>query len=215
MIITTSKLKFTICNLCLSLNLIATASLVLSKPLNAQGQPNPNIPITPRDIDPPPKKPFEEPELPQPLPPPEDLLPRPTPSEPDFTVPNNIFQTIIVKKFVVSGSTIFDQEDFEKITAAYINRPVTMAELFQVRSEITKLYVNEGYITSGAFIPPQKFRDGVVEIKVLEGSLEDIQIRGNQKLKPSYVRSRLAIATKKPLNRKKLLKALQLLQLNP
>ncbi len=217
----TSKIKFVISSFCLGLNLIFAASLVLSKPLKAQVQPNPNsdidIPtdITPRDIEPSPQKPLEEPKAPEPLPAPEDLLPKPKPSEPQLTLPSNPSRTIKVKQFVITGSTVFKAKDFDKITAAYINRSLTMAELFQLRSEITKLYVEKGYITSGAFIPPQKFRDGVVEIKVVEGTLKDIQVRGNQKLKSSYVRSRIAIATKKPLNRQKLLQTLQLLQLNP
>ena len=215
MTITTLKLKTTITKFCLSLNLIAAGSLVLSKPVKAQVQPDPNIPVTPRDIEPLPQKPSEEPKTPQPLPPPEDLLPKPRPREPEPTFPKNIFQTITVKKFLISGSTVFDQKDFEKITKPYINRPLTMAELFQLRSEITKFYVDNGYVTSGAFIPLQKFIDGVVEIKVLEGTLEDIKVTGNQKLKSSYIRSRIALATKKPLNREKLLQALQVLQLSP
>ena len=55
----------------------------------------------------------------------------------------------------------------------------------------------------------------MLEVRVLEGKLEDIIINGNRRLKPSYVRSRLAIAGKKPLNDKRILRALQLLQLNP
>ncbi|NJM69602.1 MAG: ShlB/FhaC/HecB family hemolysin secretion/activation protein, partial [Scytonema sp. RU_4_4] len=53
------------------------------------------------------------------------------------------------------------------------------------------------------------------QIMVVEGKLETIQVRGTRRLNPNYVRSRLAIATGKPLNQKKLVEALQLLQLNP
>ena len=218
--ITTSKLRFIICKLCLSLNLVTIASLASSKPLNAQIAQSPNVNqqqqnITPRNIEPSPQKPLEEPQVPQPLPPPENLLPQPRLSEPEFTLPRNASETITVKQFVISGSTVFKQKNFDKVITPYLNRPLTITELFQVRSEITKLYVDRGYITSGAFIPPQKFKDGVVEIKVIEGKLEGIKVRGNQKLKPSYIRSRIARATKKPLNRDRLLKALQLLQINP
>ncbi len=218
--ITTQKFRFIICKLCLSLNLVVVASLASSKPVNSQVVQNPNvnrqdIDITPRNIEPSPNKPFEEPQAPQPLPPPEDLLPKPRLSEPEFTLPGDSSRQITVKQFVITGNTAFKQKDFDKIITPYLNRPLTIAELFKVRSEITKLYINKGYITSGAFIPPQKFKDGVVEIKVIEGKLEDIKVRGNQKLKRSYIRSRLARSTKKPLNREKLLKALQLLQINP
>jgi hemolysin activation/secretion protein len=54
-----------------------------------------------------------------------------------------------------------------------------------------------------------------VKIQVIEGGLEAINVSGTRRLNPNYVRSRLAIATSKPLNRDRLLEALQLLQLNP
>jgi hemolysin activation/secretion protein len=130
-------------------------------------------------------------------------------------------QTIRVTGFNVVGSTIFSAQDLNAaITKAIGDIPPTgrllsLNDLFQVRSAITDLYVSKGYITSGAFIPPQKLTEGVVEIRVLEGSLEDIRVTGTNKLKPGYVSSRLGLATKAPLSRDRLLEALQLLQLNP
>jgi hemolysin activation/secretion protein len=166
--------------------------------------------------EPPSTQPLPEPSLPYRLPPPEELLnpPSTTPSLP-VTPENEVPQTIIVEGFKVTGSTVFSQEDFAKLLQPYTNRAITLAELFQARAEVTNLYVNEGYITSGAYIPPQQLQDGVVEIRVLEGKLEDIKVTGNRRLNPNYVRSRIAIATGKPLNRNRLLEGLQLLQLNP
>ncbi|MGD1912727.1 MAG: ShlB/FhaC/HecB family hemolysin secretion/activation protein [Rivularia sp. (in: cyanobacteria)] len=157
--------------------------------------------------------------LPEPdlrLPPSNELLkPNATPTIPETTPPVELPQTINVKKIEIKGSTVFSEEDFEEITKNYTDRPVTFAELLQLRSDITKLYLKSEYITSGAFLPIQKFQDGIVEIKVIEGGLEDIKIRGNRRLNSGYIRSRIAPGAKKPLNREKLLGALQLLQLNP
>ncbi|MGJ5672693.1 MAG: ShlB/FhaC/HecB family hemolysin secretion/activation protein [Nostochopsis sp.] len=152
-----------------------------------------------------------------PLPSPEELLQPPgtTTPIPEPTPSGEVPQTIIVKKFKITGSTVFSPEDFDEITKTFTNRPITFAELFQVSSKITQFYVNKGYITSGAYIPPQKLQNGVVEIRVVEGELEDIKVTGAQKLNPKYLQSRLALVTKKPLNSDRLLEALQLLQLNP
>ncbi|MBW4671461.1 MAG: ShlB/FhaC/HecB family hemolysin secretion/activation protein [Cyanomargarita calcarea GSE-NOS-MK-12-04C] len=199
------------------LGLIAIANLTQVEILHAQvinttpTVPNPNI----RENQPPSTQPLPEPSPPSRLPPPEELLPNITPSSPEEAPPGEIPQTIVVKKFNVTGSTVFSPEDFAKITEPYIKKPITLAELFQIRGLITKLYVDKGYITSGAFIPPQKLQAGVVEIRVIEGGLEDIKITGTRRLNPGYVRSRIAIATGKPLNRDRLLEALQILQLNP
>ncbi|MBD2252311.1 ShlB/FhaC/HecB family hemolysin secretion/activation protein [Nostoc parmelioides] len=193
-------------------------------PVNAQAvdrtqlpNSNPTQPLPqPQDIQPPAPVPLPPPQQPQQLPPPGELL---QPSSPDINpqqqVPENAPQTITVERFEVVGSTVFSQEELAKVTTEFTKRPITLAELFQARSKITELYVNKGYITSGAYIPPQTIKSGVIKIQVVEGRLEDIQITGNRRLKPNYVRSRLAIATEPPLNRESLLEALQLLQLNP
>ena len=94
---------------------------------------------------------------------------------------------------------------------------LTFAQLLEARSAITQLYIDKGYITSGALIPEQQLPPGggAVRIQISEGTLEDIKVIGTQRLNRSYIRSRLARARKKPLNRTRLLEALQLLQLNP
>ena len=55
----------------------------------------------------------------------------------------------------------------------------------------------------------------MVLIKILEGSISEIQVTVKGKLNPNYVRSRLAIASGKPLNINRLLDALRVLQINP
>ena len=164
---------------------------------------------------PPSERPLREPSIPT-LPPPEDLLePSGTPITPEINPSGELPQQITIDNFVIKGSTVFSQEDFEKITKPYTNRPITFAELLQLRSQLTQLYLDKGYITSGAFIPTQKYQDGTVEIEIIEGELEDIKVSGNRRLTSGYIRSRIGRSARKPLNREKLLESLQLLQLNP
>ncbi|NJP10711.1 MAG: ShlB/FhaC/HecB family hemolysin secretion/activation protein [Leptolyngbyaceae cyanobacterium RU_5_1] len=181
----------------------------------------PTQPLDPRQGEPPSRQPLPEQKI-EPLPDPDRLLP-PTPTSPDQT-PIDAPQKIRVKGFQVTGSTVFSQQELvgaivqslfkgEPIPPA--GREISLADLFQVRSAITELYTSRGYITSGAYIPAQRLEEGVIEVRVLEGSLEDIRVTGTQKLEPGYVSSRIGIATRAPLNRDRLLEALQLLQLNP
>jgi len=149
------------------------------------------------------------------LPPPEELLQPPT--APPSTGPTAPFRrgTITVSRFEVTGSTVFKAEEFAEVTAPFINRPLSFAELLQVRDGISKYYVDRGYITSGAFLPPQTMDSGVVEIAVIEGKVEEIDVRVKGRLNPGYVRSRVALGAKTPLQVDRLVQALQLLQLNP
>lgn len=196
----------------LPLGLSALIVSIISHPIQAQVVDPTQLP--PQDIKPVVPLPPLPNTPPQPLPPPADLL-QPSPATPESQFPENVPQTITVERFEVVGSTVFSPEELAEATAEFTQRPISLTEVFQARSKITELYVNNGYITSGAYIPPQTIRSGVITIQVVEGKLEDIQVTGTQRLNSNYVRSRLAIATSAPLNRQRLLAALQLLQLDP
>ncbi|MEA5504187.1 ShlB/FhaC/HecB family hemolysin secretion/activation protein [Halotia wernerae UHCC 0503] len=140
----------------------------------------------------------------------EQLLPETqTPGKDDH---NATFQ---VDRIEVVGSTIFTSEQFTAITSPFVGRKVTFAELLQVKDAITKLYTDKGYVTTGALIAPQSIEAGVVKIQVVEGSLQDIQITGNNRLQDQYIRSRIRLGAKKPLNVPRLLENLQMLRLDP
>jgi hemolysin activation/secretion protein len=173
----------------------------------------------PRDFQRIPEDPEPEAEPLPPLPPLDELL---RPPSPDFVPPSDDSglapeaETVTVERFDVVGSTVFSAERLAEVTEQFTNRPLTFAEILEVRSAITQLYADEGYITSGAYVPPQTFKDGgVVEIRVIEGRLEDIEIIGTRRLRPGYVSSRIAVGTPAPLNVNQLLERLQLLQLDP
>lgn len=173
----------------------------------------------PQDVIPPtqPQLPENIPQQPTtPLPPPEELLNSPTP-QPSNNEPNpeDAPSRIFVKSFVIEGSTVFKPEKFQEILKDYTNRELSFTELLQARSQVTKLYVDNGYVTTGAIIPPQSLTDGVVTIRVVEGGLEAINVSGLRRLNSGYVRSRLARSTRKPVNLPKVLEALRVLQLNP
>jgi len=189
--------------------------------INAAQPPNPTQPTLPPPglLRPPPTLP--QPQTPPVLPPPQDLLQppptAPTPTNPE-AIPAGLPGTITVNRFEVVGSTVFSRKTLAEATAKFTKKPITFADLFQVSAAITKLYTDKGYITSGAFIPGNqtfKTQGSVVKIQVVEGRLEAIRVTGTRRLNPNYVRSRLDVATSKPLNAKRLLEALQLLQLNP
>lgn len=153
---------------------------------------------------------------PVPLPPPSDLIEPPSigpgSTEPGVEIPDQIQ----VERFEVIGSTVYDEAELQAITAPYTGRPITFTELLEVRSAITQRYIDDGYITSGAFIPAgQVIDDGVVTIQVIEGELAEINVEGLSHLRPSYVRSRIRVAAGSPLNVNDLLEGLQLLQLDP
>ena len=113
----------------------------------------------------------------------------------------------------VVGSTVL-QSEIEQQVACYEGQLITLSDLFNLRSQITQLYIDNGYITSGAFIPNGQVLEGTVRVQVIEGSIEETQINGLSRLREGYVKSRLRDASA-PLNQQELRESLQLLQLDP
>jgi hemolysin activation/secretion protein len=124
--------------------------------------------------------------------------------------------TITVTKFNFEGNTAFNSTKLENLLQDFIKIPLSFPELLRARTVITEYYVCKGYITTGAYIPRDQGEvKGEVTIKIVEGSVEEIQVKGTRRLNPEYVRSRLRLGTSKPLNKDKLLDAIRLLQINP
>lgn len=157
--------------------------------------------------------------FPQPLPTPAPLPPEtqppitPTPTPQPAPAPDT--SSLQVNKIQVIGSTIFTATELDPITKPLTGRTVTLEELRKVADAITQLYLNRGYITSRAILTDQTVKDGVVQIQVIEGSIERIDIEGTQRVNPNYVRSRVQLGAGKPLSAAALEDQLRLLRLNP
>ena len=153
----------------------------------------------------PPAAPLPPPPLPQPV------LP-PVPAEPPPGAPTFPQGRVFVREIRVTGSTVFSQEDLARVTAAYVNREVTTEDLESLRLALTRLYIDAGYINSGAVIPDQTVRDGVITMQIIEGELSAVDITGNRWFRPNYLRQRLTLDLATPLNIASLQQRLQFLQ---
>ncbi|NEZ57041.1 ShlB/FhaC/HecB family hemolysin secretion/activation protein [Adonisia turfae] len=166
-------------------------------------------------------------------PPPADSLPEPLPeAEPEIEDPDPVLPTtpvpppesaepppetgptVTVQRFEVLDSTVFDESDFDTVLSSFVGRALGIDELRQAADSITQLYLNEGYITSRAVLPNQPITDGVVKLQIIEGSLEEIRIEEADRL-ANYVRSRINLGAKTPLNQFDLEDQLRLLRADP
>lgn len=114
----------------------------------------------------------------------EDDRPDPTKQDP---APIDTSATVVIKSFDINPSEIISKTDIDNIVNPYIGKTVTIAELKEIVNSINKVYVKEGYITARAFLPPQTVKDGVVQIKLVEGHIGDITVEGNKWTKRAYI----------------------------
>ncbi|KAM3108465.1 ShlB/FhaC/HecB family hemolysin secretion/activation protein [Phormidesmis sp. 146-33] len=186
----------------------------------AQSTPPPGVtipPTAPNTVDQTIPKPSELPRsspLETPTSPAKLQLPTPPVQIPPQQTPQSS-DRFFIKKIEVQGNTVL-QTEIAALTQPYQNREITFEDLLELRSTIVQLYAKNGYVNSGAFLPNnQDLSAGIVQIQVVEGELEQIEIGGLRRLREGYVRSRLERATKTPLSQRRLEEALQLLQLDP
>ena len=122
---------------------------------------------------------------------------------------------LFVRGYRFTGNSAFTDEELAEIAAPFANREISSADLEAVRVALTRRYVDAGYLNSGAVIPDQQPTDGVIEIAIVEGRLESIEIEGNRYFRSGYLRRRIALAGEPPLNVRSLEERLQLLQQDP
>jgi hemolysin activation/secretion protein len=159
---------------------------------------------------------------PKPLPSAPELNDRlPNQSPPDSN--NGVLPTVI-QDFDIQGNSKFSNEILKAAIVQRIgefkNQSLTFAQLMQAAEAVTQYYLDRKYITTGAFIPADDqpgLNQGIVRIRVVEGSLEEIRIKfppqKRQRISDEYVRSRIRSTVKKPLNLEELREGIQLLTL--
>ncbi len=119
-----------------------------------------------------------------------------------------------IKSYLFEGNTVVSSEELQRISEPYAGRSVRASELEELRHKLTRLYIGRGYINSGAVIPEGALKDGVLRILIVEGQLQEVRLKGMERLREEYVRGRLARGGA-PLNVNVLQENFQLLLADP
>ena len=124
-------------------------------------------------------------------------------------------QTVLVRRFRFEGNTVFTDEELSRKVGGYVGRELSMEDLEEVRRALTMHYIEDGYINSGAVLPDQTVEDGTVMLRIAEGRLADIIIRGHQRLRTDYLHPRIERSAGPPLNIIALKNRLEMIRQNP
>lgn len=147
-----------------------------------------------------------------PAPPPGMVLP-PVPQAPDSDVQRQLGQIrVFVHDIHVTGNTVFTEAEIDQVTKPFKGRTLTTDDLERLRLALTLLYVNRGYITSGAIIPDQDVTLGVIAYHIVEGTVARIDVEGTDWFRDGYLRDRVELGIKTPFAITPLQERLQLLQ---
>jgi hemolysin activation/secretion protein len=103
-----------------------------------------------------------------------------------------------VTSFRVTGATVFPEQRLVALLGEP-QRPMRLAEVQALADRITELYRQHGYVVARALIPAQDVRDGVVEVRVVEGRYERIDISNASKVSERRIRGLLGAVSEDAL----------------
>ncbi|NGZ06329.1 MAG: ShlB/FhaC/HecB family hemolysin secretion/activation protein [Magnetococcales bacterium] len=121
-------------------------------------------------------------------------------------------EEMIIRNIKVLNGSVFPDSMIQEITTPYTNRAVSVDELFELRDQLTRLYIKHGYVTSGLVMKDQDITDGQLVLEVVEGQLTKINISGNKALNTDFLNDYISYQLKSPLNIHELESRLQLLR---
>jgi hemolysin activation/secretion protein len=185
------------CTICagLSLALVPLVSLAAgsSDHLNEQGAPLPELNA----------KPVEKPD---------DTFKLPIVAPATSVAPSATM--IKIERINFKGNTVIPTKDLDALAQPYVGKVISISELETLRQQLSKYYIEQGYVNSGVLLSPESSK-GVIVFQVLEGKITGIRLHGMERLNDNYVIWKLAKAGDGPLYINVLRERYQLLLTDP
>lgn len=105
-----------------------------------------------------------------------------------------------VKEVRISGATLLNSRVLRKIAAPYENQCLSLAGINNLLRDITNAYIEKGYVTSRAFIDTNQNADGILQIMVVEGTVQEIIINDGERNRIYQGKAAFPGLAGKPLN---------------
>lgn len=84
-----------------------------------------------------------------------------------------------LKQVVLKGNTKYSAKELEPLYSMFLNKTIPVANIFSIAEAITNYYRDHGYILVRVIVPPQKVKDGILHLQVIEGYVDQVRVSGN------------------------------------
>ncbi len=123
-------------------------------------------------------------------------------------------KSVQIREVQFEGNKVISDDELAKVTAEFLNRPLSAGDLELLRRKVSQYYYDKGYINSGAVFSSQSVADGVFKLNIIEGKLTQVRQSGQGRLQEFYIRDRLIAGGGDPLNINGLKNSYELLKYN-
>ena len=87
--------------------------------------------------------------------------------------------TVSARSFKFAGNTLIESDKLSNALAAYVNRPLTLAQLKEAADVVTAIYRDAGW-TVRAYLPKQEINGGVVTLQIVEAVFGGAFMQGQE-----------------------------------
>ena len=108
-----------------------------------------------------------------------ELTPPQKEDKPEIQPEQDTDRCIQVNSIRLLGAEILDPSDLQVITSDYENSCLNIGQLEELLQKLNDLFRDAGFVTSRAYLPEQDMRDGILEIRVLQGRVEALTLGEN------------------------------------
>lgn len=96
-----------------------------------------------------------------------------------------------VAQFKFSGNSAIPADILNAAVAPWTGRELNFDELTQAVEAVEARYKAAGYFLAQAYLPPQKIKDGAIEIAVSEGRMGEVRLEGESRVSAAVLRGYL------------------------
>lgn len=89
-----------------------------------------------------------------------------------------------IKEVLIEGATLLADRVRQELVAPYLGKCLTVSDIEHLLGDITKHYIDQGFIAVRAYVQTQDLSNGVLRILVVEGAVEKLQLQdgGNRNI---------------------------------
>ena len=96
-------------------------------------------------------------------------------------------ESFTLNSITFKGYTAFTEEELMNLICDKIGTTVNVGDLVGITNMVTEFYQKHGYISSVAYLAPQRVQDGNIVINIMEGRYGNVTVSGNKWNRTSYL----------------------------
>lgn len=89
--------------------------------------------------------------------------------------------TFVLDTLQIDGVGAYEADDIDYLYRDQLGETISLADVYAIANAMTVKYRNDGFILTQVVVPPQRIKDGLVKLKVVEGFIDKITIQGDVK----------------------------------